>query len=146
MNEWVTLLIGLVAGAGVLYLGIRFFPSLATKEQGYPMEKQIEDALLPHIFNAISSGYRLSEQAMDDIRVRIRGADKARIAKEVYALLPQKIGNFDISFVKQVIGEEKFAQMVQQAFNHFDEFYGEHQDRFDELYEEWKAENAPPGV
>ena len=143
MNELITLLVGLVIGAGLFALGIRYFPVLAREKQGYPLEEEIEALLLPHIFHAISSAYRVSEKAVDELRMRLRGADKANIAKEVYDLLPDKIGGFDVSLIKDLISEEKFAGLIQTAFENFDEFFVEHQTRFDELYETWKEENAP---
>jgi hypothetical protein len=142
MNPTLSLLLGIVVGAGLFALGIRFFPQLAREKQNYPFEDQIEAALLPHIFNAISSAYRLSEQAMDDVQMRIRGLDKAELSKRVYDLLPDKIGNFDITVIKSQVNEERFALLIQNSFENFDQFYGQHQTRFSELYDEWKRQNV----
>ena len=134
--------VGLAVASGLFALGVVLFPKLAREQQGYPLEAQIEAALLPQIFNAISIGYKTSERAVDDLRVRIRGQDKAAIANEVYKLLPDRIGDYDITLVKSLIPPDRFAQLVQDAFNRFDRFALEHQARFDELYEDWKKQNA----
>lgn len=145
MNEWLTIFIGIAVSAGLFALGVVLFPKLVREKQGYPLEAQIEAALLPHVFNAIAIAYRTSERAMDELRVRLKGGDKAAIAREVYRLLPDQIGGFDITLVKNLIPLERFADLVQDAFDRFDRFAMEHNDRFDELYEEWKEENIPSG-
>jgi len=143
MNEWVSLLVGIIIGGGLLALGVKFFPQLARQKQNYPYEEEIERALLPHVFNAISAAYKVSEQAVDEAQVRLKGADKSRIAREVYQMLPDQIAGRDISSVKNLIGEERFAQLVENSYQKFDQFFGQHKERFDQLYEEWKRENAP---
>jgi hypothetical protein len=143
VNPTISLLLGVVIGAGLFLIGIRFFPQLARERQNYPYEEQIEAALLPHLFNAIASAYRLSEQAMDDLQTRIRGSDKSEIANRVYELLPDRIGNFDITAIKSRVGPERFSELIQQSFEQFDQFYTQHHARFDDLYEAWKRENAP---
>ena len=143
MNEWVMLLLGMAAGLAIFAIGVRYFPQLAKQKQGYPLEEQIEQALLPHIYNAINAAYKVSEKAVDDIEVRLRGADKAVVAKEVYQLLPNQIGGHDISQIKSMIGEERFAKLIQSSYDQFDQFFDQHRNRFDQLYEEWKRENEP---
>ncbi len=61
MNEWLTLLVGIVVGGGLFALRIKFFPVLAKEKQNYPLEDQAESILLPYIFNAISAAYKVSE-------------------------------------------------------------------------------------
>lgn len=142
-NEWIMLLLGLVVGLGVFAIGVRFFPQLSKQKQGYPMEEQIEQALLPHVFNAINAAYKVSEKAVDDIEVRIRGADKATIAKEVYKLLPNEVGGHDIAKIKSMIGEDRFANLIQTSYQQFDQFFDQHRSHFDQMYEEWRRENEP---
>ena len=143
MNEWIMLLIGLVAGLVVFAVGIRFFPQLAQQKQGYIGEEEIERALLPFAFNAISAAYKVSEKAIDDVQQRLQGADKAAIARQVYRMLPDQVGDYDVTTIKNTIGEERFAELVQSAYGDFDQFFDQHQSRFDQLYEEWKKTNAP---
>jgi hypothetical protein len=143
MNEWIMLLVGIAVSSGLFALGIVLFPKLAKEEQGYPLEAEIEAALLPHIFNAISVAYKTSERAVDDVQTRLRGADKAAIAKEVYKMLPDQIGGYDITTIKSIVGPDRFTQLVQDGFDRFDRFFVEHRAHFDKLYEEWKQENAP---
>jgi len=98
---------------------------------------------LPIIYEAICAAYRVSEQALDEIGDRIRGLDKKGIADSVYAMLPDKIGGYDLTVVKAVIGQERFEQLVQDAFDRFDRFYKTHRDHFDEQFEKWKESQAP---
>jgi hypothetical protein len=143
MNEWIMLLIGLVAGLVVFGIGIKVFPQLARQEQGYPKEEEIERALLPFAFNAISAAYKVSEKAIDDVQQRLQGADKAAIARQVYRMLPDRVGGYDVTTIKNTIGEERFAELVEGAYGDFDQFFEQHQNRFDQLYEDWKKTNAP---
>lgn len=143
MNEWISLLLGIVIGGGLFALGIKYFPQLARQKQNYPFEDEIESALLPYIFNAIASAYKVSEQAVDEVQTRLRGADKARIAGAVYEMLPDQIAGRDISAIKDSLGEERFAELVENSYQRFDQFFDQHRQRFDQLYEAWKQENAP---
>ena len=142
MDAWLALLIGVALSTGIFALLVILYPKLKTEEQGYPLEAQIEAALLPLMFEAICSAYRLSEQAVDEVGARIRGMDKKRIADSIYRMLPDKVGDFDLSLVKSVIPQERFEALVQDAFDRFDRFFIEHQAHFDELFEQWKAEQA----
>lgn len=142
MNEWVMLLVGIALSSGLFALGIVVFPKLAKQKQGYPLEAEIEAILLPYVFNAIAVAYKTSERAVDDVNQRIKGIDKAAIAREVYRMLPDQIGGHDLTLIKSVVGPERFAQLVQDAFDRFERFLIEHQSHFDELYEAWKKENA----
>lgn len=143
MNEWVMFLVGLAVSSGLFALGIVLFPKLAKEKQGYPLEAEIEAVLLPYIFNAISIAYKTSERAVDEVQLRLKGVDKAAIAGDVYRMLPDQIGGFDITTIKTIVSPERFAQLVQNGFDRFDRFFVEHQTHFDELYEDWKRENAP---
>ena len=42
MNPTIALLLGVVIGAGLFALGIRYFPQLAREKQNYPFEAQID--------------------------------------------------------------------------------------------------------
>ena len=145
MNEWMMLLVGFAVATGLFALGVALLPKLAKEKQGYPLEAEIESLLIPYIFDAIAIAYRTSERGMDDIRVRLKGTDKAAIAKEVYRMLPDQLGQHDLSLIKSIITPDRFTQLVQDGFDRFDRFYISHQDHFDKLYEEWKAENQPGG-
>lgn len=142
-TAWIMLFVGIAVTSGLFALGVVLYPKLKTEQQGYPFEAAIEAALLPVIFQGISVAYRLSERGVDEVHQRLKGADKKNIADSIYALLPDKIGNFDLSLVKRVVTRERFQRLVQDAFDRFDRFFVEHQTRFDELFEEWKADNVP---
>jgi hypothetical protein len=142
-NAWIMLFVGIGVSAGLLALGVVLYPKLKQEEQGYPMEARIEAALLPVIFEGICAAYRMSEKGVDELHQRIQGADKKKIADSIYRMLPDQVGDYDLSLIKNLVSEERFQQLVQDAFDRFDRFFIEHQAHFDELFEEWKGENAP---
>lgn len=142
-SAWIMFLVGIAVSCGLLALGVVLYPKLKREEQGYPMEAAIEAALLPLVYEGICSAYRMSEQSMDELRERIRGADKKKIADSIYRMLPDRVGDYDISLVKNLVSEERFERLVQDAFDRFDRFFLEHQGYFDQLFEQWKEENAP---
>ena len=138
LNLWVT--IGVTAA--VFAFLISLYTWLKTRQQGYPLEAQIEQALLPIIFEGICAAYRLGEQAVDEGFERLKGADKKAIADSIYSMLPDKVGEYDLTLVKRIITKERFEQLVQDVFDRFDRFYIEHKAHFDELFEEWKAKQG----
>lgn len=135
-----------VAGAGVA-LGIWLFPKLAKEKQGYPFEAELEAALLPVVYQGIMAAYRTSERAMDEIAARIRGSDKKALADTIYNLIPDVIvvqgKAIPVSIVKSLIPRWRFEELVQLAFDEFDEQYLSHSARWDRLFEDWLDENAP---
>jgi hypothetical protein len=137
----IMLLIGIAVTSALFALGIIVYPKLKSEKQGYPFEAAIEAALLPLIFKGVCAAYRLSEQGVDDIQLRIKGVDKKKIADTVYRMMPENIGPFEITLVKRVITQERFKSLVQNVFDNFDTFFVEHQKHFDDLFETWKAEN-----
>jgi len=138
------IILGTIVGAFSLFIIlVLLYNWLQSKRQGYPFEAQIEAALLPIIFYGICAAYRLGERAVDEGYERLRGADKKIIADSIYAMLPDRIGNFDLTLVKSVITRERFEQLVQNAFDSFDRFYVEHKAHFDRLFEEWKKTHQP---
>ncbi len=143
MEPWIALLVGVALSTGIFALLVYLYPKLKTEQQGYPLEAQIEAALLPLVFEAICSAYRMSEQAVDDVGTRIRGLNKKEIADSIYRMLPDRIGEFELTLVKNIIPQERFEALVQDAFDRFDRFFIEHQRHFDELFQAWKAEQSP---
>ncbi len=142
-NALVMFFVGIAVTSGLFALGVVLYPRLRRERQGYPFEAAIEAALLPIIFKGICAAYRLSERGVDEIQERIRGANKKTIADSIYRMLPEEVGDFDLSLVKRVVTPERFEQLVQDAFDRFDRFFVEHQSHFDELFETWKEENTP---
>jgi hypothetical protein len=142
-NAWIMLFVGIALAAGLFALGVVLYPKLKREEQGYPLEAAIEGALLPIIFEGICAAYRMSEKGVDELHERIRGADKKEIADSIYRMLPDQVGDYDLSLIKSLVTEERFEQLVQDAFDRFDRFFVQHQAHFDELFEAWKAENTP---
>jgi hypothetical protein len=142
-NAWIMLFVGIALSAGLFALGVVLYPKLKREEQGYPLEAAIEAALLPVIFEGICAAYRMSEKGVDELHERIRGADKKKMADSIYRMLPDTVGEYDLSLIKSLVTEERFEQLVQDGFDRFDRFFVQHQGYFDELFEQWKAENAP---
>ena len=142
-NAWIMLFVGIAVSAGLFALGVVLYPKLKTERQGYPLEAAIEAALLPLVFQGICAAYRMSEQGVDQLHQRIKGADKKQIANSIYRMLPDKVGDYDLGLVKHLITPDRFEQLVQDAFDRFDRFFVEHQTHFDDLFEKWKANNKP---
>jgi hypothetical protein len=142
-NAWIMLFVGIAVSSGLFALGVVLYPKLKQETQGYPLEAAIEAALLPIIYEGICAAYRMSEKSVDEFRQRIKGADKKKIADSIYRMLPDKIGDYDLGLVKYLVAQERFEQLVQDAFDRFDRFFVEHEAHFDELFEKWKADNAP---
>lgn len=141
-TSWIMLLLGIAVSCGLIALIVVLYPKLRSEKQGYPLEAQIEAALLPMVFQGICSAYRLSENSMDEIQRRFQGADKKMIAASIYAMLPTKIGDYEITIVKHYITKERFEELVQNSFDRFDEFFQGHQDHFRDLFEAWKETNV----
>jgi hypothetical protein len=142
-TAWIMLFVGIAVPSALFALGVALYPKLKTEEQGYRYEAAVEAALLPIIFQGICAAYRLSEKGVDELHQRIKGADKKQVADSIYAMLPDQVGDFDLSLVKRVVTQERFQQLVQDAFDRFDRFFVGHQAHFEELFEEWKADNVP---
>lgn len=146
MNEWIWLFVGLAAASAFFALLVVLYPKLKGETQGYPLEAVIEPLLLPIIYEAICAAYRVSEKALDEIGGRIQGLDKKTIADSVYAMLPDEIGGREITVIKSVVSQERFQQLVQNAFDRFDRFYKTHRDHFDEQFARWKETQTPEAV
>ena len=142
-NAWLMFFVGIAITSGLLALGVVLYPKLKRETQGYPMEAAIEAALLPVIYEGICAAYRMSEKSMDELRQRIKGGDKKNIADSIYRMLPDKVGDYELSLVKHLITQQRFEELVQDAFDRFDRFFVEHQAHFDGLFEQWKGENKP---
>lgn len=141
-NTWTMILVGIAVACGIIALGIVLYSRLKNEKQGYPLEAEIEAALLPFIFHGICSAYRVNEQCMDEIQRRLRGVDKKTLAATVYSRLPSEIKGHDISIIKHYVTEARFEVLVQNAFDNFDEFYQLHRSHFEKLFDEWKTTNA----
>lgn len=144
MGDWAYQLLSIVVSLAVLVVLWLLYRRLAGQTQGYPMEAQIEAALMPLLYQAICSAYRLSEQAVDEGYERLKGVDKKAMAERAYAMLPDKIGDYDLTLVKQLIPPDRFTELVQDAFDRFDRFYIEHREHFDKEFEAWKQAQPQP--
>jgi hypothetical protein len=142
-----TLLVILAALAAFIFGVAVFYPWLR-KKQGYYREEELEAIILPFVYNAICAAYKVSEMAIDEGMSRLDGLDKKAIADAAYAMLPDSItlpgGKvIPIGIVKQLAPRETWEQWVQNAFDSFATWYASQDSRFEELFEQWAAENAP---
>ena len=117
----VVLVVGaILALAALAQGGNKLYRWLKVKRQGYLYEDEIEAALLPFLYQAIMAAYKGSEALMDAVGERLRGTDKARIARLVYQALPDTVSLAGAGWQwKKFVGEEKFVGWLQVRFNDF---------------------------
>lgn len=124
--------VGVVVSFGVALLalwtlvqqGNRLYKWLKYNTQGYPHEAVIEEALLPYLYEALMVAYKGSETLMDTVGERLRGADKARIARLVYAVLPDSVSLLGVSWQwKKYVTQGEFAGYLQKRFDSFVELW-----------------------
>lgn len=140
LQQIVILLVGLLVGAGGVALGVWALPRLRNEEQGYPLEVQIEQALLPLAFQGICTAYRLSEWAMDRLETRWSGVDKKRVADALYDLMPDNVAGFPLEIIKAFVTRERFSEIVQAAFARFDRDFVAFQGLYEQTFNEWREE------
>lgn len=106
---------------------ILLYRELRDKKQNYPYELEIEAALLPYVYRAIMFAYKSSESRMDEFQDRLSAVPKKQLAVKLYSLLPETIlvGKWRVSihFVKSVVSEKRFAQLIDTAFMGFGDWY-----------------------
>lgn len=133
----IAFVVGVVVAVGIAVL-VKF---LASGEQGYPMEGVIEAAIIPFLYNAIMLAFKESEASFDKFGQILDGVDKKILADKVYNLLPEhlKVGQYmvPLAFIKSVITEERFAMMVQQAYDGFSAWYNETWEKYGDELREW---------
>ncbi len=137
MQTWLIPLAILAIAAAAVAGGAALLPWLKSKRQGYPLEAEIEQALLPYLLQGIIAAYQASEWAIDGLGRRLRGADKAQLAAVAYSLLPERIGRFELSLVKTIVTAERFAQLVQNTFDWLDTQIGLGRARYRAAFSVW---------
>jgi hypothetical protein len=137
MSWWLTALISIVAGLGAVAVGVVAFNWWRNHNIVW-LPDAVEDALRDFIYKAILSAYRLSEATLDEIGERLDGLDKKAIADSFYRLIPDQIAGFDVSLIKRLVPQERFAELVQQVFDEFYTFYVGATGHLDELFEGWQ--------
>ncbi len=142
-QNWLTFFVGIAVTSGLIALGVVLYSKLKSGEPGSVIEAMVEAALLPPIYQGICSAYRLNEMSLEQFHQKMKGANKKEIADSIYAMLPERIGNFDLILVKRFVTPARFEELVQAAFDRFDRFYIEHQAHFDELFKKWQEQNDP---
>jgi hypothetical protein len=141
-QQLILVLAGIAISGGAFALGVWGYPKLKKEQQGYPLEAEVEAALLPVIYDGICAAYRVSEIGMDEVQHRLSGLDKKQVADSIYRMLPDEIGGYDLTLIKRLVPAERFEQLVQDGFDRFDRFFIEHRAHFDQLFEQWKAEQG----
>ena len=141
-NQWLTFFVGIAVTSGLVALGVVLYSRLSKGEPGSVIEATVEAALLPLIYQGICSAYRMNEMSLEQFQQKMKGANKKEIAYSIYAMLPERVGNFDLIIVKRFVTPTRFEQLIQAAFDRFDRFYVEHQAHFDDLFKKWQQENA----
>jgi hypothetical protein len=146
-NELMMLLAGIAVSCGVFALLLVIYPRLKAGSSNVVVAA-VEAALQPLIFQAIMASYRLSEKNVDQGYDRLKGADKKALADSVYKLLPDRISEYDITFVKSLITKERFQDLVQNCFDQFDQFYVRNHSHFDDQFQQWVTANqsGPAGA
>ena len=140
MDPLLVALISVLIGGLMVALGIWALPKLKHEKQGYPLEVQVERALLPFAFQGICAAYRISEMAVDALGGRLRGLEKQEVANVIYDLLPDTISGIPLEIVKAVVSRERFAELVQDAFSRFDAGYTQFEGKYIEAFDEWVKE------
>lgn len=125
----------------LLVLAIFFYKKLKQSEQGYPKEEEIEQYVLPYIYEAIFAGYKTSEYVLEKFGKSMDGMDKKAVAKTLYELLPKTISirGFEVE-IKNIISPEEFEDSIQIIFGEFSEFYWLHVEHFLKAVEEQISE------
>lgn len=131
MEHWElwTVAVAVIVLLAAVMGGVYLLPWLARKIQGYPREEEIEAALLPVLYQAICTAYKLSERAVDELGVRMQGVDKAVIAATVYEALPDPVQTF--------VSPEQWTGLVDKAFAEFLEFYQEVAGHLEGEFNDW---------
>lgn len=142
-NELLMLLVGIAVSCGVFAMLLVIYPRLKMGGAN-AVQAAVEAVLQPLIYQAIMAAYRLSEKSVDQGYARFRGANKKELADDAYKLLPERIGDFDVTFVKSFITPERFRALVQNAFDQFDRFYLLHHEHFDDEFQQWVAQQNQP--
>ncbi len=139
-TELLMLLVGIALSCGIFAVLLIIYPRLAPRSAGM-VQLSVEAALQPIIAQAIMAAYRLSEKAVDQGHARLNGADKKLLADDVYRLLPDRVGDHEIAFVKTVVTQERFRTLVQNRFDQFDRFYLVNHEHFDSEFKRWAEKN-----
>jgi hypothetical protein len=132
-TELAYFVLGLATGIGVAALAVAMQPRLRLAG-GLPAQAAVESALQPFIERAIMASYRVSEATADAGLGTLSGAAKKSLADSTYRLLPERVGDFDLTVAKSLVPPERFQTLVQDAFDRFDRFYLLYHAHFDAAY------------
>lgn len=104
--------------------GNKLYRWLKVARQGYPYEDEIEEALLPFLYQALMAAYKASESLMDAVGERLHSVDKMMVARLVYQMLPDTVSIAGTGWRwKKFVGEEKFTKWLQERFDGFADWW-----------------------
>jgi hypothetical protein len=126
--------LSLGGGALVVLLGYWGLPLVVP----WLKEKQVWDAVRPLATAAILEAYKASEAAVDAGLERLKGMEKAEIARWLYGYLPQYVTIRGIKFdVHRIISYDKWVFLVQRVFDELEELLDEARGDMREHFEGW---------
>jgi hypothetical protein len=76
---------------------------------------------LPYLFQAICVAFKASQEMAAAGEEVLDGVSKNAIADSVYDLLPATIGGVPVGLIKTFVSRERFEELVQTAYDKFDE-------------------------
>jgi hypothetical protein len=103
-----------------------------------PLENELEAALLPYLFQAICAAFKASQEIAAAGNEVLDGVSKKAIADAVYDMLPPEIAGFPIGMIKLMVSRARFEELVQAAYDKFDENFHAWQDDLAQEFEKWK--------
>lgn len=133
LNTWYAL------GFTALFFVMLFllFRWMTGKNQGYPLEEEIENALQPYLHSLIVGAFEETFENLETIEEQIQALDKTALASRIYGLLPEQVGQYDTSFLKSVLTEEQFLELFNNAYESAKSYYVEYKGKFAALFNEW---------
>ena len=141
VTEFLLFALGAATSGAIAALAVALYPRWKLANSALT-QAAVEGALQPFVAHAIMASYRLSEAEADAGIGRLTGDAKKQLADSAYKLLPERVGEFDVTFVRSVVPTERFQLLVQDAFDRFDQFYLVNHAYFDEAYRR-RSQTAP---
>ncbi len=141
-RELITVAISALITGGLVALLAWAYPKLKNEKQGYYLEDEIEEALLPIAYQAICAAFKISEASARKGGQLLDGLEKKELANMLYEVLPESIGGVPVGQIKKLVSKEQFAEFVEGAYQDFDERYHSWLGQLDTAFEKWQLENS----
>ena len=124
--------------AALFFVIVLLVYNFMIKDNGYPLEDEIEVVLLPYIQSLIIAAFEETFENLDVLEERIEALDKNELAVRVYNLLPETIGHYDVSFVQSILTEDRFIEIFNSAYILAKEHYLTYKGNFSKLFADWE--------